>query len=130
MHADAAFDTYPDTTFAALGCDHWPDATFIPLGSAHGDVLAEPGGGQGDPLLLHALGSITIPPSDLPAADLPYGDPTPGELRAVASGGGENHLAAANVLAAYEASRRALTALRTRPAALAPDGETALGRAA
>lgn len=80
------------------------------------NVPADPVDRHSDPMALLAPSVITIPPSDLPAAELPDYEPTVADLLAIESFGDaeiDARISSANTLSAYEARHRDLLRLRT-----------------
>ncbi|WP_431910013.1 hypothetical protein [Amycolatopsis thermoflava] len=113
------------------------DATCIDLADRYDDVLAEPAARNRELMALLAPSAITIPPSDLPAADLPDYEPTTADLLAIESWTDEDQIdariAAANTLSAFEARHRDLLRLRAElpaPALADEPDELDLERAA
>jgi hypothetical protein len=89
------------------------DATFVGLPGHFYDAATEPA--YRIRVALLAPSAITIPPSDLPAFDLPDYEPTAADLLAIEASREdeiEARIASANTLSAFEASRRDLFRLR------------------
>ena len=90
----------------------YSDATFVGLGDRFDDVLAEPPD-RGD-LVTRALltSAITMSPSDLPAVELPYYEPTTDDLAAIELRASDDEInariEAANTRSAFEARLRDL----------------------
>lgn len=106
------------------------DASFVELADCFGDVLAEPVARNRELLVWSA---ITIPPSDLPAVDLPDYEPTAADLLAIESWADEEidaRIASANTLSAFEARHRDLLRLRAELAAVSVEEPDVLERAA
>jgi hypothetical protein len=98
------------------------DATFVAAADRFDDVLAEPVERNRELMALLAPSAITIPPSDLPAVDLPDYEPTLADLLAIEACGDieiDDRIASANTLSAYEARHRDLLRLRGQLPALA-----------
>lgn len=112
------------------------DATFVALSDRFDDVLAEPVDRNRELMALLAPSAITIPPSDLPAFELPDYEPTTADLLAIEAGADEDRIdariASANTLSAYEARHRDLLRLRAElpVLALADESDLDLERAA
>lgn len=116
----------------------WGDTTFIALADRYDDVLTAPTRDRQLAALL-APTAITIPPSDLPAADLPDYEPTSADLLAIEFWDDDlridARIASANTLSAYEARHRELRRLRELTGVTAgeldgPDDDRDLERAA
>lgn len=94
------------------------DATFVGTADRFVDVLTEPVGGDRELVTRLMSSAITIPPSDLPAVDLPDYEPTTADLLAIESGTSEDQIdariASANTLSAFEARRRDLLRQRAQ----------------
>jgi len=91
------------------------DATFVDTTDRFDDVLAEPPARNRELMALLAPSAITIPPSDLPAVDLPDYEPTTADLLAIEASVDDEidaRIASANTLSAYEARHRDLLRLR------------------
>jgi hypothetical protein len=98
------------------------DATFVALSDRFDDVLAEPVDRNRELMALLAPSAITIPPSDLPAVELPDYEPTTADLLAIEAFGDieiDDRIASANTLSAYEARHRDLLRLRAELTTLA-----------
>jgi hypothetical protein len=118
----------------------WGDVTVIDLADSFDDVLTTPIRLRDRELAaLLAPSAITIPPSDLPAADLPDYEPTSADLLAIEFWDDDLRIDArigsANTLAAYEARHRELCRLRELTGVAAgdlddPDDDRELERAA
>ncbi|GAA1983253.1 hypothetical protein [Amycolatopsis minnesotensis] len=112
------------TSPAAEVFEVFGDATMIDLPDRYGDVLAEPRAAREVGLL--TFSAITIPPSDLPAVELPDYHPTPADLAALAElddEGIDARVESANTLAAFEGRHRELLRLREKFVLVAGDGE-------
>jgi len=116
----------------------WGDATVIDLADSFDDVLTTPTRDRELAALL-VPSAITIPPSDLPAADLPDYEPTSADLLAIEFWDDDLRIdarvASTNTLAAYEARHRELRRLRELTGVAAgdlndPDDDRELERAA
>lgn len=109
------------------------DTTFVAAADRFDDVLAERVDRSRELMALLAPSAITIPPSDLPAVDLPDYEPTLADLLAIESFADteiDDRIASANTLSAYEARHRDLLRLRDQLPALALADELDLERAA
>ncbi|WP_020421118.1 hypothetical protein [Amycolatopsis sp. ATCC 39116] len=120
--------------------DVFGDATFVDAADRFDDALAEPVDRNREFNALLAPDAITIPPSDLPAWELPEYEPTVADLLAVEAWAAKEledddidaRIASANTLSAYEQRHRELMLLRAnmpQPGESIPE-DVELGRAA
>ncbi|RSN05998.1 hypothetical protein DMC63_37970 [Streptomyces sp. WAC 05977] len=104
------------------------DATFVAAADRFDDVLAEPVERNRELVALLTPSAITIPPADLPAADLPEYEPTLTDLRAIETfdhAAVDDWIASAVTLAAYEHRHQELLRVRAElpPMALVEDDD-------